>query len=377
MRSRLPPNSLGFVSAALSETAVCQHAPAALIRGGPMQRAARLLDGGYELVVAADIAAKQGKGHIAELHQAATFTAEAGARLRSLSARPNPRANDPIIDVEVRRGGRTRGGAQVKVGSPSYVRRAVEKTRAKKVIVNHEAFEVLAPVLPSSASTRLAHRGAMAGAVSADECHRSARQAIVTALGGYPSHLDELVRCATAGAKSGLESAAISLIEDLLGAFATASPFQAERAVSRALAQGARAGARGTVQSLLLVRRFVSEAKAQFSDRLLHRIARSTIVVGAIADVVVETAIDLHAVLTRKMTLDDLVRRFGVHTTTAAGGALGVALAVHLTRGSHPALQLLAVLGLGYLGSSGGRKLGVELFLSPAQRQLPLNLTTT
>jgi hypothetical protein len=332
-----------------------------------MQRAARLLEAGYPLSEAADIAAKQGKGHIAELQQSATYTTTAGSNLRPHSARPNPRANDPVVDVQVRRRTSIRAGAQVKVGSPGYVRRAAQKSRAKKLIVNEEAFEVLDGLLPAHASTRLIHRHAEAQPVSAADCHRSAAEAIVAELSGYPAALDDLLRCAAAGAKSGLQTMAFSLLEDLVGALARAERFDAHRAVKRALSQGARATARGTLQSYFLVHRFAARAGAEFSDRLLQRVARSTIAAGALAEFLIEAAIDLHAVLTNRMTFEELVRRFGVHATTAAGGAAGVALGVHLTRGEHPLFQLgVALLG-GFLGSAAGRKLGEALFMLPAE----------
>ncbi len=366
MRRPLPPNSHSIAAAALAKAAVVQHAPAALTRGGPVQRAARLVEDGFSVPEAAGIAAKQGKGHVAEIHQSASFTAMAAAGLRPHTARPNPRANDPIDDVQVRRGGRTRTGAQVKVGSAAYVRRAALKSRAKQLVVNEEAFEAVSELLPVHASKRLTYRSSNADVLSADECHRVAADAITESLSGCASQIGLWVACARAGARSGLESFTFSVLQDLVAALLRQEAIDAKGAIARGLSQGARAGTRGCLQSYLLVQRFATSARARFSERLLHRIGRSTIVMGAIAEVLIETAVDLHAVLTKKMTFEDLLRRFGVHAITAAGGVAGVALAVHLARDHDPLIQFGAALLGGFLGSAAGRELGTALFLQSA-----------
>jgi hypothetical protein len=116
---------------------------------------------------------------------------------------------------------------------------------------------------------------------------------------------------------------------------------------------------------MLLMQRFVERARSAFCSRLLHRITRSRIAVSAIAEVVVETAMDFVAVLRGRMSFDDLLRRFGVHVATAAGAAAGAAVAAALTCGMAPIVVALSMLFGGYVGSRGGRALGEAIFVQP------------
>lgn len=109
-----------------------------------MQRAANLMALGAPMREAAEIAARQGKGHVGELQQSASYSVRAGMLNRPFHARPNPKANDPYVDVELRRGSRRRAaGAQVKVGSSRYVLRAAQSGRHEMLVVNSDATTTL------------------------------------------------------------------------------------------------------------------------------------------------------------------------------------------------------------------------------------------
>lgn len=163
-----PPVSASYPLAsptALAAFATAAHAPDILTRGGPYQRAVNVMSRGADPLTASAVAAAQGKGHIAELAQSAHFTAASAALGRTRRARPNPIANDPLVDVEVLRRSRPPWGTQLKVGSPAYVRRAVRTGRYENLIVNAEAFEDVAHA--AGVADRLDHAGISAPQLTA------------------------------------------------------------------------------------------------------------------------------------------------------------------------------------------------------------------
>lgn len=354
--------------APLTATAVAHHGPAILVRGGPVQRAANLVARGATIESAAWEAARQGKGHVGELLQSADYTARAGVLGRDFHARPNPRANDPRVDVELRRGSRRRAaGAQVKVGSPQYALRAARSGKYQMLVVNTEARAVIARESGIELSDRLSFRDNEASALSAVDCEERAATTIARVLRDElpVGWTDKAVACAKAGGRAALESLAVGVLGDVVYALWSGAPIDLRTAVRGALGSAARSAARATLHSYLLVQRFIASARRQFSDRLLHRIAGSTVVLGAIAEVVVETSIDLVRVLRGQMTFDDLLRNFGVHIFTAAGGALGLALAGVLTGGAAWWVQAAAMLVGGAAGAFAGRRAGIAVFSPP------------
>lgn len=354
---------------ALASFATSQHAPEMLIRGGPYQRAVKVMASGADAMTASVVAAAQGKGHVAELAQSAHFTASSAALGGPHHARPNPLANDPRVDVEVRRGRARVSGSQVKVGSPQYVRRAVRAGKYENLIVNAESFEHVAHA--PGVTDRLGHAGIAAPQLTADEVETTATDALHRMLTerDVATQLDALVRAGQAGLRDGVVSFGLGLVEQVADAVFRRLPLDVRAAVRAALSGAARSAARTGIEAWMLLRRFAEKAGAAFSSRLLHRIARSRLTASAVAEVVVETAIDLVAVLRRQMSFEQLLRRFGVHVTTAGGGALGAAAGLALTRGRPSWLRVLAVLLGGWVGSHGGRALGEGLFL-PAPRRL-------
>jgi hypothetical protein len=360
---------------ALSTAAVAHHSPAALIRGGPMQRAANLVERGLPEAEAAAIAARQGKGHVAEVQQAADYSVGSGAHGRPYRARPSRRANDPRVDVELRKRGsrRRQGVAQMKVGKPRYVLQAFSSGRYDQLVVNCEAAEVIARDQGIDLADRLGFRGNEAAQVSAERCEEQAADSIVRVLlGELPfGWLDQVVAYARAGLRAGLESFAACMLGDLVDAMWSGRPLDLGAATRAAAQSAGRSAARAAVHSHLLVREFLAKARQQFSDRLLHRIAGSTVMLGAIAEVLVETTIDVVRVLRGEMTFDELLRSFGVHVCTAAGGAIGIAVAGLLTGGAVWWVQGLAMLLGGAAGAYCGRSAGVALFHPPALPAAP------
>jgi hypothetical protein len=368
------PNAPLASGESLSAAAVATYAPAALLRGGPINRAANLVAAGLSIDAAAATAARQGKGHVGEVQQSAGYSARAGALRRPYRARPNRQANDPSVDVELRRSRRRAAGAQIKVGSPQYVLRAARSGRYEMLVVNTEARAALAHGYGLELSDTLDFRGNSSVRLSAEECEVRATESIARV--ELPVDFgDKLALYARAGQRAGLETFATALLCDLVQAVWSGRPFDLAGSVRAAVGSAGRSAARSAVQSHFLVEQFLAKARRQFSDRLLHRIAGSAVVLGAVAEVVVETAIDLVRVMRNEMTFDALLRSFGVHTCTAAGGALGMLIAGALTGGAVWWVQAAAMVAGGAIGAHYGRQIGTNLFDAPALPAAPLPST--
>lgn len=348
---------------AVAEVATAAHAPHMLTRGGPYQRAANLVARGADPFTASVTAAAQGKGHVAELAQSVHYTAAAAVLDRTVRARPNSRANDPRVDVEVLRGRRRAHGSQVKVGTPAYVRRAVRAGRYENLIVNAEALVAVAE--QRCVADHLDHSGISAPQLTAAESEITATAVLERMLLGHDSvtQFDALAHAGRAGLKDGIVSFGFGLAGQIADAVFRGAEIDLRLAATAALGGAARAAARTGLEAWILLQRFIAKARDAFSSRLLQRIARSRIVVSAIAEVVVETALDLVDVLRGRISFEDLLRRFGVHVTTAAGAALGVAAGLAVTRGMPWWVSALAALAGGWGGSKVGRGVGEHLFM--------------
>lgn len=355
---------------ALASFATAAHAPHILTRGGPYQRAFNVMQRGSDPLTASVVAAAQGKGHVAELAQSAHFTTASAALGRSRRARPNPIANDPLVDVEVVRRSRRTWGTQLKVGSPAYVRRAVRAGKYENLIVNAEAFTHVAHEV--GVADRLDHAGVTAPQLTAAEAEATAIEVLERMLTEREAvtQLDALLHAGQAAFRDGVVTFGLGLAGELAGAMFGGLAVDLRSAVDAAFGGAARSAARTGIEAWMLMQRFASKARAAFCSRLLHRIAQSRIMVSAIAEVVVETAIDLVDVLRGRMSFEDLLRRFGVHVTTAGGAAIGVAAGLALARGGPWWLSGLAALLGGWVGAKGGRAVGEALFM-PAPPALP------
>lgn len=363
--NQLIPPSFPVASVdALADLATEVHAALALYRGGPAQRTARLLECGVELSEAAGMAAKQGKGHIAEVQQAANFTTRAGALGSDVRARPNRRANDPLNDIELFGPRRRKRGVQVKVGSPRYVRQAIRSGRYGDLIVNKEAYDRLPSGLARQVDDHLQHDGVAARSLSGDDAEATASDQLQRLFAGElpVSDLDILAHSIGAGARDGLSSFALGMLGRLASSIINGEVFDI-RGEAAALLQGSiRAAARTCIEAGILMKRFTAQARDAFSAKLLHKLAGSRLVVSAVAEIILETALDVVEVLKERMSFEQLLRRFGVHCCKAVGSAAGVAVALQLTRGEPLWVTAIAVLALGYVGARAGSEFGEVLF---------------
>lgn len=367
-RDRMTPGTPFAAAEALSNIATDHHAPAALRRGGPFGRASRLVERGAPVSFAAFEGAKQGKGHFGELSQSIQQTVSAALVDAPHVARMNPVANDPAIDVEVLVGSTRVAGHQLKVGSPEYVARSVRKRPYQNVIVNEESIHAVRERVDDSLvqlSDRLSHEGVDSETLRADHCAVGAAASIERMLLGLePVGPFEVVAASLlAGGKDGVVSFAVELSASIGHALITGEPFGLVVAIENAATRAAKAAAKTTLQSHGLLTTFLEQAGPEYSAHVLRRVALRTIVAGAIAEVAVETAMDIWRVFRGRMTVEDMARRFGVHVFSAGGAALGGAAALVLTRGAHPIIQILAALGLGFLGGHLGSSIGQQLFL--------------
>ncbi|MCC6213806.1 MAG: hypothetical protein IT376_02985 [Polyangiaceae bacterium] len=236
------------------------------------------------------------------------------------------------------------------------VRRAVRAGKYENLIVNAEAYGHVAH--ERGVADRLDHAGIAAPQLTAAEAEATATEVLQRMLleRDVVNQLDALARAGRARLHDGLVAFGLGLAGEVADAIFRGLAVDLRAAVGAALGGAARSAARTGVEAWLLLQRFASKARAAFSSRLLQRIARSRIAVSAIAEVVVETAIDLVDVLRDRMSFEDLLRRFGVHVTTAGGAAVGVAAGLALARGDPWWLSALAALFGGWLGAKGNHR---------------------
>jgi hypothetical protein len=356
--------------AAIAEAAVQTFAPAILTRGGPYQRAANLVARGETLAYATETASAQGKGHMGELMQSVEYSARAGSLGNGHHARPNPIANDPRIDVQVLLGRRVVVGSQLKVGTVEYVWRAYRSGNYWALIANAEARDELLRrgwITEQDVRSALEHEGVLAGTLTASRCKAACIDVLTRMLMGSANvgQLEMLALSARAGTRDGIVAFSIAALHQVAQSFVERRPVEWASVLPEALRSGARAAARSAVQTRLLLEKFVRAAGTAFADKLVHRIASSALLLGAVSEVVVETAIDLVAVVHGGMTWEELLRRAGVHVCTAAGAALGVALVSVLTGGLPFWITIIGSIAAGYAGGHAGRAVGQAVFMPP------------
>lgn len=360
----LPP-SQAAASSALSRAVNLRCSGSALRRGGATARARKLRDElGLDREDAAILASDQGKGHTAEIHQASTYTANNGSRRRRHRARPNPRANDPVIDVEVLRHNRVDGGRQVKVGQESYVARAVRSGKyPPPVVANAEACEALWEKFMTRADVddRMRMHGGSSAQLRESEALEISSHALVRAMQNRRGleTLDKLAIMARAGWSDGLSN---FVLVAATGIAKASSDAEVGQVFERALSAGLRATARTTLQAGYLVWRFDANARAQFSAGLVHRIGSESVAAGEGAEVIVETILDLVAVRRGEMDMSAFWSNLGIQTCRAAGGTAGALTMARLTRDAPWWVQGVAMLMGQVVGRELGTRAGQSLF---------------
>jgi len=352
----LPP-SQAVASKALSDAVNLRCSGSALNKSGVTARARKLRDDcGLDRKDAALLASQTGKGHTAEVHQAATYSANSGSRSRRHRARPNPKTNDPVIDVQVLSGTRVTGGCQVKVGKDKYVERAITSGKYPlPLVANVEACEGLWKngLTPIEVDDRMRMYGGEALQLREREVIGISAHALLRAMQNRRGleRLDELLIMAKAGLSEGLTNFLLVAAHELSKARTRS---EISRALEEAFSAGCRSASRATLQAAYLVFRFDAKARAQFSAGLVHRIASQSVAAGECAEVIVETILDLVTVRRGQMDMAEFWSNLGIQTCRAAGGAGGALLLARLTRVAPWWIQGGAML----VGQIAGREIG-------------------
>lgn len=174
---------------------------------------------------------------------------------------------------------------------------------------------------------------------------------------------------ASGGVAAAADSFGTSLLYEVVEKLWTGQPFESGM-IERACVSAGRAGVRSTLQTYLAVDDFLTHARRAFNARIVQRVAQGVVWTGAVADVVVSTAIEVWRWMKNEISFDELLRRFGVHVVSGVGGALGVGAALALARGAPGWVQVVLMLGLGFMGWKFGRAIGDEVF-KPAWETAP------
>jgi hypothetical protein len=118
---------------------------------------------------------------------------------------------------------------------------------------------------------------------------------------------------------------------------------------------------------------FLRRAEKAFSARLIHAITSSTLVMSAVADVVVEFAFDLVAVIRGEMDEQTLLRNLGVNTCGVIGSLAGVGMALAVSRRAPWWATIVLMLVFMWIGGTFGRRAGRCLFGKESnERQAPM-----
>jgi len=355
------------VAEALVSVAVRQYGPSFLDRGGPVNRARAEVSRGRSTADAARLAAKQGKGHMAELRVASEHTIDSGLRGSLLESRPNAVANDPVADIEVLLMGKRISGAQVGVGSPAYIRNKVNTSRASKIVVNSEARNSFAnsdKLAYDRSSDRLHHEGTTSSPLRSAQVEDEATRTLEGVLLSSPNvpSFFQLEVVATAGMKSAASSFSRTLLLRVVERLHRGMALDREL-VDEAIGAGVDGFFKASVQTYLQTSQFLDVAGACFDSRLLKKLGGRVVIASAIADVVIETARDIISWVRGELTFEDVARRAGVTICASGGAVAGWVLASRTAAGMGPIAALALTLAGSWAGARLGEWIGEELFL--------------
>jgi hypothetical protein len=268
--------------------------------------------------------------------------------------------------------GRTRvDDAQVGVGHLPYLRPKIRKSKATRVIINSEAREQLKGIDPwayERTSDRLQFGETSSKPLSAGVAEGDAATVLHEALCGS-DRLSERFKLAVASGV-GLQAAAASFARSLLFSvvhrWANDQPLDGA-IVDQAIDTGIDSFLKAGVHSYIVVNDFLAIAGALFDGRLIRAVGGKIAVAGVIADVVVSTARDLIAHIRGRITFAQLLSRALIATVAAAGSLGGFAIALKVSAGLPPWLQLVLTIGLTWAGGWAGSRVGKELFAAPTR----------
>lgn len=352
----------------LAGVSVQQHGPAFLRRGGPIGRGLNEFRRGRSADEAAEIAAKCGKGHIAELRLASEHCLDAAIRELPYVTRPNPRANARHIDLEILESGHLADTVQVGVGGLAYLRRKAATSQAGQVVIPTDAKTAFLRACDPTADRvqdRVEHKGTTCRALSAELARDEAISIIYKEILRQPS-VSPWLKVGTlveAGCLATVDAFATGLLFETVDWFWKGGPFDPSM-VERAVRGSIRSGLRTALATYIKVEQFLARARQAFNHRILAKIGAGAVWAGAIADVVISTACDLWGWLKGRITFEELLRRAGVHTLSAVGAASASLLALRALRGAPPWLQVIGALAAGWGGARFGHLVGDKL-LSP------------
>jgi len=355
------------VADGVARIAARRSAQDSISRRGPVVRARRMVAAGVSTESAAEAMAKVAKGYVAEAQLAASVSARSGLVGSNVGAYPNRNAFDPTDDIILTQAGIRSGAVQVKNGQRDYILKQVESGKYPSIVANRDAVEGLERIgglAKGQVSSCIDHAGVRSVEFSSVETHQEAKDLLVSALqeSSHSEHVMALACAVKSGTADGVVNFGLSLVSQAVEDRLSGRPSEFLPMVGEAVKAGAKAVLRTTVvtysQSITLLRR----AKGAFSARLIRAITSSTLVMSAIADVVVDFAFDVVDVLRGKIDEETLFRNLGVNSCGALGGLAGAGLALLATRDAPWWLKLLLV-GVGlWLGAVYGRRLGKHLF---------------
>lgn len=354
-------------AAGLTDAALQHYGTEYLRRGGAVGRALSEVRKGATPEAAASVAAVFGKGHAAEIRLAAEQSIDAGLRNLPYFTQPNVVANHPHADLLLRDRGRVALTVQVGVGGVGYLKAKAKASQAEVVVVPSDVkTKLCADKHPACqrVTDRVSYRGSSSGGLDSELVIEDAKAILVRAIEA-DSRVGELRKwsiAATGGIGAAVDSFGTSLLYEAVERLWKNQPFEWGM-VERAAMSAGKAGVRSALQTYLAVDDFLIHARRAFNARILQKVARGVVWTGAVADVVVSTAVEVWRWLKQEISFEELLRRFGVHATAAAGGAAGAAAGLALTAGSPAWVSVLVVLGLGFVGWNLGRALGEELFV--------------
>jgi len=363
----LPPSLHRGTANALARLALRRHIASQLRRGGGPQRVLAALRRGIDYNDALREAAKIHKGHVAELAQAIDFTTLSGVTGARERAVVNRNASDPRSDLAIMIGTRAVPGGhrQLKVGSSRYVREAIRKKKyaaaGVDLVANIEALDDLrARGLDEvgDVADRVRHASTEARQLRADESEAQALEGLQRALMRRTTltRLEILAESTRSGVDDGvftfIWSVGVGLFEGEV------NRHNWRRIVHDSAVRGAKAAARTSIQTMIVLHKFDRTARAAYSAGLVRKLARTTIVAGAVAEVVVSAAIDFVKLLRGEITREQLLDRVVVSGSTAVGAATGAYVASRVLADAPMFVRILGMLFLGAAGGHLGRELG-------------------
>lgn len=339
----------------------------ALSGRGPATQARRLVAAGHPVQSAAKQAAELGKGYLAEIELASSVSARSGLVGSPVRARPNSDSFHQTDDIILTEAGVRVGAVQVKNGKPAYIQREIESGKYTAVVANREAVERLEQVgalKKGQVPSCINHSGIQSTQLTATSTRTGAADVLTATLEGptWRDHVVPVLVAAKAGATDGAITLGLSLVAQIIEDVVAGRRPDFGSMLGEALKSGTKAfirtGAVTYSQALTLLRR----AKNAFSARLIHAITSSTMVMSAMADVVVEFAFDLVGVIRGEMDEDTLLRNLGMNMCGGLGSLAGVGIALVAAKGAPWWLLLLAMtIGL-WVGREAGRQIGGRIF---------------